>query len=100
MTFLHRLFGCNHVDTVREHRDDGWYWVCQSCGEAGLINPRDRDVPKATGRYDERKAVAAKARAEKSVVQRRAAAARRTESIAPAKARSTSTNVLPIRRAQ
>jgi hypothetical protein len=100
MTFLYRLFGCNHVDTVREHRDDGWYWVCQSCGDSGLINPRDRDVPKATGRYDERKAVAAKARAEKTVVQRRAAAARRTESIATAKARSTSTNVLPIRRAQ
>ena len=99
MTFLHRLFGCRHLDTVREHRDDGWYWVCQSCRDAGLINPRDRDVPKASGGYDERKALAAKARADKSLVQRRAAAARRTESVAPAKAR-TNTNVLPIRRAR
>ena len=99
MTFLHRLFGCRHLNTVREHRHDGWYWVCQSCGDAGLINPRDRDVPKPAGRYDERKALAAKARADKSLVQRRAAAARRTESIAPAKVR-TNTNVLPIRRAR
>jgi hypothetical protein len=62
------------------------------------MNPRDKDVPKATGRYDERKALAAKARADKSVAQRRAAAARRTESVAP-KVR-TNTNVLPIRRAK
>jgi hypothetical protein len=100
MTFLHRLFGCRHLDTVREHRDAGWYWVCQSCGDSGLINPRDRDVPKATGRYDERKAIAAKARADKSIAQRRAAAAKRSESVQPAKARSANTNVLPIRRAQ
>jgi hypothetical protein len=97
MTFLHRLFGCRHRDTVREHREDGWYWACQHCGTSGLLNPRERAIPKATGRYDERKALAAKARADKAAVQRRALAARLSEVAAASKARP---NVLPIRRAR
>jgi hypothetical protein len=69
---LRRLFGCHHVDAIREHRADGWYWTCSACGRAGLLNPRERDVPKAVGKYDERKAVAGKARAENATAQRRA----------------------------
>ena len=97
MTFLFRLFGCRHADTVREHREDGWYWACQTCGDSGLLNPRERDVPRGAGRYDERKALASKARADKAAVQRRALAARLSESVVVSKAR---TNILQIRRAR
>jgi hypothetical protein len=93
---LRRLFGCRHVHTVREHREDGWYWACSTCGRAGLLNPRERDKPKVVGQYDERKAVAGKARAEKVTAQRHAAAARLSE---PTDSRKgTGTNILPIRR--
>jgi hypothetical protein len=93
---LRRLFGCRHVNAIREHRVDGWYWTCSACGRAGLLNPRERQVPKAVGEYDEGKAVAGKARAEKVTAQRHAAAARLSE---PTDSRKEPrTNVLPIRR--
>ena len=97
MDSLRRLFGCRHVNSIREHREDGWYWTCPSCGRAGLLNPRERERPKAVGQYDERKAVAGKARAEKATAQRHAAAARLSE---PTDSRKgPRTNVLPIQRA-
>jgi hypothetical protein len=42
--FLRRVFSCRHVNSIREHREDGWYWVCSTCGRAGLLNPRDHDT--------------------------------------------------------
>ena len=92
------MFSCRHHNAVREHREDGWYWACSDCGQAGLLNPREREVPRAVGRYDERKAVAGRARAEKAAVQRRAAAARLSE---PTYVRrpAAQANVLPLRRA-
>lgn len=96
-TFLRRAFGCAHPELVREHREDGWYWTCAACGRAGLLNPREREMPKAIGVYDERKALAGKARAEKTAQQRQAAAARLSE---PAyRRKAPQTNVLPMRRA-
>ena len=54
-------------------------------------------MPKAIGVYDERKALAGKARAEKTAQQRQAAAARLSE---PAyRRKAPQTNVLPMRRA-
>jgi hypothetical protein len=53
-------------------------------------------MPKAVGQYDEHKAVAGKARAEKATAQRQAAAARLSE---PTDSRKgPRENVLPIRR--
>lgn len=96
--FLRRVFGCRHLNSVREHREDGWYWACSTCGRAGLLNPREREMPKAVGRYDERKAAAGKARAEKATAQRQAAAARLSE---PTYSRKESrTNVLRMPRAK
>ena len=95
--FLRRALGCRHVDSVREHREDGWYWACQACGRTGLLNPRDREMPKAVGQYDERKAAAGKARAEKTAAQRQAAAARLSEPMYSRK--PLRTNVVPIRKA-
>jgi len=97
MTFLRRAFSCRHANSVREHRSDGWYWVCSDCRCAGLLNPRERDMPRATGRYDEGKAAAGKARADKVAAQRQAAAARLSEGVYPRK--PSRTNVVPMRRA-
>jgi len=97
-TFLRAVLRCHHHETVREHREDGWYWVCSSCGESALLNPRDRAEPKATGRYDERKAVAGKVRAEKAALQRRAVAARLTEAMPAQKMPVARPNVLELRR--
>jgi hypothetical protein len=97
MDFLSRLFGCRHAHAIREHREDGWYWACDTCGRAGLLNPRERERPRAVGQYDERKAIAGKARAEKASAQRQAAAARLSEPTYSRK--GVRTNVLPIRRA-
>jgi hypothetical protein len=99
MTYLlRRLFSCRHLNALREHREDGWYLACADCGHASLLNPRDREMPKAIGRYDERKAVAAKLRAEKAVLQRRAVAARLSESVYAS--RPVRANVLPLRSAK
>jgi len=48
---------CRHKHTIREHRDDGWYWICARCGTTALLNPRDREAPISVGRYDEQLAV-------------------------------------------
>jgi hypothetical protein len=95
MDSLRRLFGCHHVDAIREHRADGWYWSCPACGRAGLLNPRERAVPKAVGTYDERKAVAGRARADKATAQRQAAARLSEPTDLHTEPR---TNVLSIRR--
>jgi hypothetical protein len=98
---LRTVLRCRHDDAVREHRDDGWYWVCSSCGQSALLNPRDRAEPKPIGRYDERKAVAGKARAEKAALQRRAVAARLSEGTPTPShkvAAASRTNVLELRR--
>jgi hypothetical protein len=98
LDLVRRVFGCRHVNSIREHREDGWYWSCPSCGRAGLLNPRERDMPKALGQYDEHKAVAGKVRAERVTAQRHAAAARRSE---PAPSRKASSeNVFPLQRAK
>lgn len=55
---------CRHRDAVREHRADGWYWVCYRCKSARLINPVTRPRPIAIGVYDEARALAGKQRAE------------------------------------
>jgi hypothetical protein len=94
--FLRRAFGCRHVNSVREHRRDGWYWACSDCGRSGLLNPRERDIPKAMGRYDETKAAAGKARADKAAEQRQSAAARLSDPTSWRKGDKTS--VLPMRR--
>jgi hypothetical protein len=97
MESLRRLFGCRHVNAIREHRADGWYWACSTCGRAGLLNPPERGRPTAVGEYDERKAVARKLLAERVTAQRQAAAARLSE---PTDSRKEPrTNVLPIQRA-
>ncbi len=95
--FLRGVFSCRHDTPIREHREDGWYWVCSSCGRAGLLNPREREMPKAVGQYDEHKALAGKARAEKVTAQRQKTAARLA---APTSSRKATTNVLPMRRAK
>jgi hypothetical protein len=92
--FLRRAFGCPHAHALREHRADGWYWVCPPCERVGLINPRERERPKAIGRYDERKAAEGKARAARTASQRQAVAARLS---APAKPRKIpKTNIVPM----
>jgi hypothetical protein len=96
--FLRRVFGCRHVNSVREHRENGWYWACFTCGQSGLLNPRERERPKAIGQYDERKAIAGKVRAEEATTQRQAAAARLSEPTYSGK--SPSTNVLRMRKAK
>jgi hypothetical protein len=95
--FVRRVFGCRHNNSIREHRADGWYWACSTCGRAGLLNPRQREIPRAVGQYDERKAAAGKARAENATAQRHAAAhlSERTYS-----RKAPSTSVLPLRRAR
>ena len=89
------MFGCRHVNSVREHREDGWYWACLACGQSGLLNPREREMPAAVGQYDQRKAVAGKVRAEEAATERLAAAARRSE---PTASRKSSTNILRMRK--
>jgi hypothetical protein len=95
---LRRVFGCRHVHSIREHREDGWYWSCPSCGRAGLLNPREREMPRPMGQYDEQKALAGKARSEKVTAQRHAAAARLSEPTGSRK--ESSPNVLPMLRAK
>lgn len=94
---LRRAFGCSHPNSVREHRGDGWYWVCPDCGRAKLLNPRERDIPKAVGSYDEGKAVAGKVRADKAAALRQSAAARLSD---PANWRKPGdkNGVVPMRR--
>jgi hypothetical protein len=61
------------------------------------LNPRDRAVPRGVGRYDERKALAAKVRADRAAAQRRALAARLGDRADASRPR---TNVLPLQQAR